>query len=356
MYVNAALHKVGIVIKALAVLAICSMLLIYSQSSCKGAESGIEFCLSVLIPSLFPFMAVSGFLIKSGLSHRLGKPFGKLTRKIFGLGGEFAPIILLSMIGGYPVGARGIASLKVQGRANDLEAEKAALFAVCAGPGFIVNFVGMSLYGSKTIGAVLLASQMLSVIILGIAVNFFYKGKGNNNSFAELNSPKASVSTALVEAVADSSKGILAICAFVVLFSALTAIISEITSDQSTRNLIYCLLEVCTAVKQLSQSSPVETVAFAVGFGGLCVHFQIFSALGDLKINKLIFFVIRLVQGAITAVLAHIGLALFPAEATVFSSASVSNADTFTGSIASGIVIIAVAVCFLFTLKSYKTN
>lgn len=356
MYVNAAVHKLGVAFKAVAALAICSLLLVYSQSSFAGAKKGIELCLSVLIPSLFPFMAVSGFLIKSGLSQRLGKPFGRITQRAFGVGGEFAPIIILSMLGGYPVGARGIAALRAQGRASDGEAEKAALFAVCAGPGFVVNFVGMSLYNSKTIGAVLLASQILSVILLGIAVNLFYKTKASDNSFREISHAQIPASTALVEAVADSSKGILAICAFVVLFSSFTAIFSEIIRSQSTQRLIYCLLEVCTAVKSLSQSTPVEAVAFAVGFGGLCVHFQIFSALGKLKINKLLFFVLRLVQGAITAVLTHIGLALFPAEVTVFSSTTVSNADTFTGSVSSGVMVVAVAVCFLFTLKSYKTN
>lgn len=49
------------------------------------------------------------------------------------------------------------------------------------------------------------------------------------------------------------------------------------------------LTEVCNAVTAVSKDLPIEVVAFSAGFGGLCIHFQIFSALGDIKVNKLLF-------------------------------------------------------------------
>lgn len=355
MYVNAALHKFEVVIKTIAVIILCSLLLLFSESCSKGAQNGIGFCLNVLIPSLFPFMAISSFLIKSGLSEQIGKPFAKITKAVFGLNGSFAPIIILSMIGGYPVGAKGIYALKKYGAANESETKKAAMFAVCAGPGFLVNFIGVSLYHNETIGVIILISQIISVIILGIPINLFSEKDSNNNYFiAKKNT--LPFSTALVEAAADSSKGMLGICSFVILFSAYTAIFGEIINDDLTKKLIFCLLEVCSAVNNISQNSSVELVAFAIGFGGLCVHFQIFSALGDVKINKTIFFVIRIIQGAITALLTHIGLMLFVGKTTVFSTSYVENVDVFNGSIISGAVLVCVAICFLFTLKSYRTN
>lgn len=356
MYVNAVLHKAEIAVKALAVLALCALLLIFPESCSNGAQNGIGFCLNVLIPSLFPFMAAASFLIKSGLAQQIGKPFGKLTSALFGLNGSFAPIILLSMIGGYPVGARGISALRKCGAASEKESEKAALFAVCAGPGFIVNFVGTSLYQNEKLGLIILVSQILSVVILGITINFFDKNKASYNSLSANKNTSLPFSSALVEAAADSSKGMLNICAFVVIFSAYTAILGELTVDSGTKSLMYCLLEVCTAVKNISQNSPVELVAFAIGFGGLCVHFQIFSALGSVKPKKLLFFVTRIIQGAITALLTHIGILLFPTETAVFSSSTVQSAGIFGGSIISGIVLVGVAICFLFTLESYRTN
>ena len=151
MYINAAVGKAGTVFKSLSALAVCISILIFSESCSKGALNGINLCLNVLVPSLFPFMAASSFIVKSGLAQKIGKPLSRITKALFGLSGSFAPVILLSMLGGYPVGAKGISELAKSGAVSQREAEKAALFAVCAGPGFIINFVGTSLYNNKTV-------------------------------------------------------------------------------------------------------------------------------------------------------------------------------------------------------------
>ncbi len=354
MYVNAAAHKIEVIFKVMAILSICALLLMFSKSCSQGAKNGISFCLNMLVPSLFPFMALSSFLINSGLSQSIGKPFGRITKALFGLNGSFAPIIILSMIGGYPIGAKGISSLKNCGFAEENEAKKAVLFSVSAGPGFIVNFVGVSLFQSEKIGLIILVSQIISVFVLGIIINRFYKTNNNHNSFSEHNQEIAPFSSALVQSVLDSSKGILSICAFVVIFSAFTAIFDELIDDVMFENGLFCLLEVCEASNRISKTGTVEMLAFAVGFGGLCVHFQIFSALENIKVNKFLFFLIRIIQGVITALLTHIGLMLFPVEATVFSSATADEFTTFDGNAISGIVLIFVAVCFLLTFKKHN--
>lgn len=354
MFFSAAVQKTATAFKALSVLALCAALIIFSENCSKEALEGLGLCLRVLIPSLFPFMAVSSFIVKSGLSYQLGRPFRGIMKKVFGLNENFAPIILLSMIGGYPVGAKGIASLVESGAANKKEAAKAAMFAVCAGPGFIVNFVGMSIYQNKSAGLIILASQIISVLALGIVINLLDRGKNEINAKSELKRNFLPISSAIVESAAESSRGILSICAFVVLFSAFTGIFNSIISDGIMKNSLLCLLEVCSAVSELSKSCPVEFVAFAIGFGGLCVHFQIFSALGDIKVNKLSFFCIRIMQGMLTSLLTHLAIHLLPGDKMVFSTAVVEKAETFGGTAFSGAVLIIVAICFLYSLKSYK--
>ena len=257
MYINAAVGKAGTVFKALAALAVCISILIFSESCSKGALNGISLCLSVLVPSLFPFMAASSFIVKSGLAQKIGKPLGKITQALFGLSGSFAPFILLSVLGGYPVGAKCISELAKDGAVSQKEAEKAALFTVCAGPGFIINFVGQSLYNSKIIGVIILFSQIISVILLGIIINLFDRSKCKDCCCDKESSKPCSVGTAVVESALDSSKGILGICAFVVLFSAFIEIIWQIISDNSAENMLCCLLEVCSSVNRISQNSTL---------------------------------------------------------------------------------------------------
>ena len=343
-------------LKITAVTASCAGLLIYSENCSDGILKGLEFCLKILVPSLFPFMAISSFVIKSGIAVSLGKPFKGIVNKLFGLNANFAPILLLSMIGGYPVGARGIYQLYKQNLASKAEAERAVMFAVCAGPGFLINFVGLSLYHKKTLGLILLASQIISMIIIGVFLNIFSKNRDIFNSDTELKHSSVSISNALVDSATESSKGILAICIFVVLFSSFIGMLDNLIADGIFKNLIYISLEVCSAVNLLSSDYPFEFLAFAVGFGGFCVHFQIFSAIGDLSINKLSFFCIRIIQGVITALLSHLGIKFLIRNIEVFSTSTVEHADFYGNTVISGAVLIGVAICFLYSLKSYKYN
>ena len=47
--------------------------------------------------------------------------------------------------------------------------------------------------------------------------------------------------------------------------------------------ILLSLLDVSTGVCRLQSGFPLTMTAFAVGFGGLCVHFQIFAALGGCR-------------------------------------------------------------------------
>lgn len=351
-----AMEKSGRIAVALVTLCLCAVVIIYSKSCCDGAVKGIGMCLNVLVPSLFPFMVLSSFIVKSGLSYTLGKPLGRITKALFGLDGCFAPVILLSLIGGYPVGAKGICTLYKQGTASYEQCKKASMIAVCSGAGFLINFVGMSLYENKLIGFVLLFAQVFSVFMLGVGLKIIYKLRGldkdNYNSDTEFYSPPLPLGNAVVEATYDGAKGILSICAFVVLFSAITSVIGCIIGEGIFYDLSLVLLEVCSAVNVLSAKSSVEVVAFAIGFGGMCVHFQIFSSLGNIRINKLLFFCIRIIQGVITGLLTYIAMRFCANEKMVFSTAVVEHTDTGGGTVFAGIVLVLVGICFLYTLKN----
>ena len=48
-----------------------------------GALSGVQLCLQTVIPSLFCFMVLTGFLINSGLYRLISLPWGPLTKGLF---------------------------------------------------------------------------------------------------------------------------------------------------------------------------------------------------------------------------------------------------------------------------------
>ena len=65
-----------------------------------GALSGVQLCLQTVIPSLFCFMVLTGFLINSGLYRLISLPLGPLTKGLFCLPPSMGSVVLLSLIGG----------------------------------------------------------------------------------------------------------------------------------------------------------------------------------------------------------------------------------------------------------------
>lgn len=331
---------------------LCAAALVFSRQARDGAARGVELCLRVLVPSLFPFMALSSLTVKTGACAKAGKALGGVTQRLFGLSGAFAPVLLLGLTGGYPVGAKGIGDLYRAGRVSENEAKRAALFTVCAGPGFLVNFAGLSVFGSQTLGWILLGAQVTSALFLGAAIHVLTR-----KQTAEEVKPKGRSALplpfgdALVAAVHDGCVSMAGICGLVVLFSAFLGMAQAVIHSERAVFLLGCLMEVTTAVSAPAEGFGAEAVAFAAGFGGLCVHFQIFAALGNLRVNKLLFFFVRIIQGALTAALTKLGMLLFLRETAVFSAGAPARAGVFGGSVLSAAFLLAVTVGFLITFR-----
>ena len=355
MFIKADFHRFTAALLSLAIIIICTLLLIFSRECADGALSGIEMCINVLIPSLFPFMAVSSFIVKSGISHTLGRPFAKIMRFVFGLSPCFAPVLLLSVTGGYPIGAKSCGELYKSGNADTDECKRACMFMVCAGPGFMISFIGMSVYNDKKIGVIMLCSQIFSVIISGIANRIINRGKISPKK-SESKKIRLSLTKALVESVADASGGMLSICSFVIFFSAVAGILTAVINDGFVKTAVLGALEVCTGIKAVSAEMPVWAAAFVAGFGGICVHFQIFSVLGGLKISRIKFFLYRIIQGCITALLTYFGMLMFYDARSVFSVGTVTGSSVYGGTALSGIALTLLMICFLFSVKNCRNN
>lgn len=331
-----------------------------------GALEGLIYCGSVLIPSLFPFMVLSSFIVKSGLSDKCSLILSPVTKLLFKLPGCAGMSVLLSMIGGYPVGARGIVSLLEQKRITQSQAKRMALFMVGGGPAFIVFVVGDILLADRTSGLILWASQVITQIMLGILTGIM--------SDDEKEPPKAastvksmSFSSAVVESCRDGVTGMISLCGLVTLFSSVLGIIINLGIydsisgflnflgvDKSVADSVLPVLwEVTKGCNQACDvNAPIYLVAFAIGWGGICVHFQIYSLIESLGVSKLKFTFFRFLQGAVSALITSVIFMFYtPPAKPVFSNiqnASVSlNSSTWIGSIA----LIIMCVFFLFSLK-----
>ena len=151
-----------------------AVLIAFPKAVSDGIITGLENSVNLLVPSLFPFMVLSSFMIRSNAYEYIGKIFFPVA-KIFRLPKSAVSAVVLSFIGGFPVGAKCVKLLYENRKINENEAERMMYFCVCSGPAFLITAVGAMMMGNVMSGVVLYVSQIISGLILGTISGFFRK-------------------------------------------------------------------------------------------------------------------------------------------------------------------------------------
>lgn len=332
----------------LATISLCVVFIVFSKESFSGALSGLKYSLAVLIPSLFPFMVLSSFIIKSGMLLPFLKYFNKISYKIFNISPFGFLAFLLSMIGGYPIGAKCVSDLMESSLVSHNEAKKLILYCFGAGPGFLITFIGTNTLFDKKMGYILFASQLISMIVIALSCRNLYKEEKTERKY-DFN--KCAYTQALVESTAHAAITSLNMCALVMFFSSLVSIISKVFSNKYICLFTVSFLEITNGVN-LNKNSPLIIPAFLTGFGGLCVHFQVFKILPDnLEFSKSLFFIIRIVQGILNAFFTYIFLILFPSTEQAVHLISEITPRVSQNSVLCGGVLMICSICFLLSLR-----
>ena len=87
-------------------------LIMFPQKSSQGVKAGIDICLNLIIPSLFPFMVLTIFLTQSDIGYKILKYPATPIAKLIGIKCEYIVLFFQGMIGGFPSGAKSVAILK----------------------------------------------------------------------------------------------------------------------------------------------------------------------------------------------------------------------------------------------------
>ncbi len=350
----------GAVFCALGFLAAAAALLAYPEEIKNGVRESLLYCLTVLTPSLFPFMALTGFAVNSGAGEILGKCLGLPVRYLFKLPEACAAPILMSFIGGYPAGARGASLLLEQGKITREQAGRMMLFCVNPGVAFVVTFLGGGILRSFRAGWILFCAVTLSGLALGVL-------SGLSQPVPEKAAPdkKACPEGAVIRSVTDTSRSVVSMCACVVLFSGFTAVIrgsgayvflcgalariSPFTRGQAAALLSF-LIEVTGGVGDAAKFHvSAAFYAFGLAFGGLCVHLQVFSFFREFPVKKWKFFLFRFLNGLLAGGTTQLLLRLLPVRPgeALAVSGPVGAVSPLSGTLAGGLSLLLLCAAFL---------
>ena len=266
------------------------------------ASRGLRLCTELILPSLFPFFAVSLLLAKLDFPQKLGRLLSPVTQRLFRVSGAGATALFIGLCGGYPMGAAYLAELTEQGRISPREAERLLVFCNNSGPAFLMGAIGGGVFASPRWGLLLYLSHALAALLSGLLVSRLSAAVPVEEIPGEL-SPLP-FSKALGQAVRGAVPAVLQVCGFVILFTVFTGLLEAngflpplqrllfalfgLGSEQS-RALLLGFWELGGGIGALRGLAPtpgnLSLAAALVGWGGVSVHLQSLAPFADLPVR-----------------------------------------------------------------------
>lgn len=314
----------------------------FSSSNLKAAKDGLILWATAVVPSLFPFFVSTELLNNTNIVSYLGKLLNPIMRPLFNVPGEAAFAFLMGLISGYPVGAKIVSNFVENGICTKEEAERMLSFTNNSGPLFIIGTVGISLFGSTSIGLLLFITHILACISVGITLKFISKKtlsssyKSNFNQSSNKYVAFSSLGEILGKSITNSISTILMIGGFVVIFSVIISILNEsyilsglanilspFTSligipEELLKSFLAGIIELTNGVSLVANTSlkaistNIIICAFLLGFGGISILLQVFSIVSKNKLSIKPYILGKLLQGVFAAFYTFIALEFIP--------------------------------------------
>lgn len=284
-----------------------AMIIKNSEIAIEYVRAGIKLCAGTVIPSLFPFMVISELLVTVGFAELFGGTLGKPLSRLFGISENGSCAFLLGCLCGFPIGAKTAVSLFDSGSITKEELQKLLVFCNLPSSAFLISAVGVSLYGCRDFGILILISAIASSVIAGVAARFLMH---TESLYRPKYRPRRIINVAsFTGAISSATLSMLLVCAYVIFFSAVVGCLSNLASKvllpEASAPLLFGIFEMTSGISGASaldnKMLGALICAFNVGWSGLSVHFQIISLCTGRGISFVPYFISKLFQGILCA-------------------------------------------------------
>lgn len=256
--------------------------LLLSNSSVVGeaVQAALDDCAHILIPSLFPFMVVSGLFVRLRSRDEAPRMLSTWFRRCFRLPGCATSAVLLGALCGFPIGAKMACELYQRGSLSRREAERLMALANNTGPAFIIEVVGVYYWHSRRFGLMLYIVQILSAWCIGWIAAKRVEKSGAEGDPVVFPQADSSFLAAVSDAISSSAQSMLCVCGFVAFFSVVSHLSATLLAEIGCERLS----PLFAAILEFSHGSAAAAgcggakgaflAGLAVGWSGICVFAQ----------------------------------------------------------------------------------
>lgn len=267
-------------------------LLVHPEEALLSAKDGMSLWLNVMIPTLLPFLILTGILLKAGNIPQLLEPLAPFWKHFFGISPAGAYVLILGFLCGYPMGAKLAHDLYINHQISQREGEYLLTFSCNASPAFIFSYLSQNILEGKipphSLLLILLSADFVCMLFFRFLV---YHGNTVSSVKPEYRKKETyqqdSTGVILDVSIMSGFETITRLGGYILIFSLLfTGFYHYWPFCSQNKILLTSPIELTTGLHQIAQSAFSWKIKYITSmtltaFGGFCVMFQTKSVLEE---------------------------------------------------------------------------
>lgn len=267
-------------------------LLVHPEEALLSAKDGMSLWLNVMIPTLLPFLILTGILLKTGNIPQFLEPLAPFWKHFFGISPAGAYVLILGFLCGYPMGAKLAHDLYINHQISQREGEYLLTFSCNASPAFIFSYLSQNILEGKipphSLLLILLSADFVCMLFFRFLV---YHGNTVSSVKPEYRKKETyqqdSTGVILDVSIMSGFETITRLGGYILIFSLLfTGFYHYWPFCSQNKILLTSPIELTTGLHQIAQSAFSWKIKYITSmtltaFGGFCVMFQTKSVLEE---------------------------------------------------------------------------
>lgn len=249
-------------------------ILTQSETSLYYAFYGFSLWYSKMIPSLLPFMIITGILVRMNLTEKFANLVHPLFNLLFRCSKNVSYAILIGFLCGFPMGAKVTAELLKNNKISEEDGRFLLGFCNNIGPVYFCSFVIPLLHITKPL-PYLFGMYGIPLVYGFILRHTIYKSNSSKIIHLDVANVKSiGLLTAMDESIQSSIQSIMMLCGYMILFNLINILPHYILPN--IHKFIAPFLEI-TGGLSILQGSYLPFCMTILAFGGLSCIAQTYN-------------------------------------------------------------------------------
>ncbi len=340
------------------------MLILLNPKLCiSSAHHGVQLFYNSVFPSLFPFTVITGLILSFNGINVYSSIFGKALCKPLNLPPTASFPLIISLICGFPLGAKYTGIMSKEGHLNYDNATTTLIVASNASPLFVIGVVGAVLLNNIKLGYILFFINIISCYITG----YIFSSK-RDYSFINLNNvekTRINVGNAIKQSIEGALNTSLLVCAYITFFSVIIGYMNHYIANifpafnSLMGKMLFGIIEITNGVTMISETDAsllvkLILISFLISFSGLSIFSQVYSFIYNKKLSFKKYFWAKILQGVISSCLISVLIILI--SITDFSSLMVSTLHKNELKSLTAIYVISYSILIISFIFSFLTQ